>query len=100
MTELSKNKDLILRENLALQRTDLANQRTFLSFLRTALYFAIAGLSLENVLQIKQYEIIEIVSFSIACLILIFGIINYFLNKKRINRSIKHIGNYQEEYES
>jgi putative membrane protein len=37
------NKDLILRERLALQRTILANQSTFLSFLRTSLYFLIAG---------------------------------------------------------
>jgi putative membrane protein len=35
----SINKDLILRERLALQRTVLANQSTFLAFLRTAMYF-------------------------------------------------------------
>ena len=39
------NKDLILREKLAIERTVMANDRTFLSFVRTALYFAIAGIS-------------------------------------------------------
>jgi putative membrane protein len=34
-----KNKDLILREKLALQRTTLANQSTFLLLLRTSMYF-------------------------------------------------------------
>jgi putative membrane protein len=33
------NKDLILRERLALQRTILANQTTVLAFFRTAMYF-------------------------------------------------------------
>jgi putative membrane protein len=45
------NKDLILRERLAIQRTILANQSTFLAFLRTSMYFLIAGLSLKNVLK-------------------------------------------------
>ena len=52
------NKDLILRERLALQRTVLANQSTFLSFLRTAMYFLIAGLSLKNVLKIENSIVI------------------------------------------
>jgi putative membrane protein len=55
------NKDLILREKLALQRTVLANQSTFLAFLRTAMYFLIAGLSLKNVLKIENSIAIEIV---------------------------------------
>jgi hypothetical protein len=33
------NKDLILRERLALQRTILANQTTVLAFFVTAMYF-------------------------------------------------------------
>lgn len=52
------NKDLILRERLALQRTVLANQSTFLSFLRTAMYFLIAGLSLKNSLKIENSIVI------------------------------------------
>ncbi|WP_409035373.1 DUF202 domain-containing protein [Lacihabitans sp. CCS-44] len=58
--EQSRNKDLILRENLALQRTVLANQSTLLSFLRTSLYFTIAALSLHNLLKIKNSPYLEI----------------------------------------
>ena len=68
------NKDLILRERLALQRTVLANQSTFLSFLRTAMYFLIAGLSLKNVLKIENSIVIEIVLFSVSGIIFIIGI--------------------------
>lgn len=92
------NKDLILRERLALQRTVLANQSTFLSFLRTAMYFLIAGLSLKNVLKIENSIVIEIVLFSVSGIIFIIGIYNYFKHKKLILDDKKHIGDYQLEY--
>jgi len=40
------NKDLILREYLAIERTKMANQRTLLTYIRTGLYFLIAGSTL------------------------------------------------------
>jgi len=92
------NKDLILRERLAIQRTILANQSTFLSFLRTSMYFLIAGLSLKNVLKIENSITIEIVLFSFSGIILLIGILNYFKHKKSILENEKHIGDYQLEY--
>ncbi|MCA6422451.1 MAG: DUF202 domain-containing protein [Flavobacterium sp.] len=94
----SINKDLILRERLALQRTILANQSTFLAFLRTAMYFLIAGLSLKNVLKIENSIVIEIALFSVSGIIFIIGIFNYFKHKKSILENKKHIGDYQLEY--
>jgi putative membrane protein len=94
----SINKDLILRERLALQRTVLANQSTFLAFLRTSMYFLIAGLSLKNVLKIENSIVIEIALFSTSAIIFIIGIFNYFIHKKSILENKKHIGNYQLEY--
>jgi putative membrane protein len=92
------NKDLILRERLAIQRTILANQSTFLSFLRTSMYFLIAGLSLKNVLKIENSINIEIVLFSFSGIILLIGIVNYFKHKKSILENEKHIGDYQLDY--
>jgi putative membrane protein len=92
------NKDLILRERLAIQRTILANQSTFLSFLRTSMYFLIAGLSLKNVLKIENSITIEIVLFSFSGIILLIGILNYFKHKKSILENEKHIGDYQLDY--
>jgi putative membrane protein len=94
----SINKDLILRERLALQRTVLANQSTFLAFLRTSMYFLIAGLSLRNVLKIENSIVIEIALFSTSAIIFIIGIFNYFKHKKSILENKKHIGDYQLEY--
>lgn len=98
MIENPINKDLILRERLALQRTILANQTTFLAFLRTSLYFAIAGLSAKTLLNIDYSSIIEIIFFICSFLILLFGTINYFKHKKMISGNEKNIGDYKFEY--
>ncbi len=98
MIEKQINKDLILRERLALQRTILANQSTFLAFLRTSMYFFVAGLSLESLLKIENSFMIEwflfISSFAIFCI----GVFNYFKHKKMISDNEKHIGDYKLEY--
>ncbi|MDP3680423.1 MAG: DUF202 domain-containing protein [Flavobacterium sp.] len=92
------NKDLILRERLALQRTVLANQSTFLAFLRTAMYFLIARLSLRNLLKVENSFLIEMALFVISFVILLLGTLNYFKHKKSISENKKHIGDYQLEY--
>ena len=94
----SINKDLILREKLALQRTALANQTTLLAFLRTSMYFLVAGLSLKSLLKVQNSFEIEIVLFAISFIILSLGIINYFRHKKMIYENEKNIGSYKSDY--
>lgn len=98
MNPKTSNKDLILREKLALQRTVLANQSTFLAFLRTAMYFLLAGLSLQNLLKVANSFWIGFFLFLISFLILVVGILNYFKHKKSIKDNHKHIGEYLLEY--
>jgi putative membrane protein len=92
------NKDLILREKLALQRTVLANQSTLLAFLRTALYFSIAALSLHNLLKIENSLYLEITLYAISIFLFVAGIVNFFIHRKRIMKSEKNIGYYKDEY--
>jgi putative membrane protein len=92
------NKDLILREKLALQRTILANQSTFLAFLRTSMYFLIAGISINNLTNVKYDNIIELIFISVSILLLAVGIINYYRQKVKILDSEKHVGDYKDEY--
>jgi len=98
MLEKSINKDLILRERLALQRTILANQSTFLAFLRTSLYFFVAGLTLKSLFKIDNSYLIEYSFFISSFLIFFTGIFNYFKHKKMILENEKHIGDYKMEY--
>ncbi len=94
------NKDLILREKLALQRTVLANQTTLLAFFRTALYFLVAALSLRSLLKVENSFFIELSLFTASFAILIFGIFNFYKHKKRIQQSEKHIGDYKLEHQN
>lgn len=99
MTDHNKaNKDLILREKLALQRTALANQTTFLSFLRTSMYFLMAGLSLRNIFKVNDYTLLEVLFYLISLSVLLLGIYNYFRHKRMISSSAIHVGNYKGEY--
>lgn len=92
------NKDLILRENLALQRTSMANQVALLAFVRTALYFAVAGISMRSVFKIETITFLEVILYIISATLITLGIINYFKQKKLMNESERHVGNYKLEY--
>lgn len=98
MIEKSLNKDLVLREQLALQRTSLANQTTFLAFLRTSMYFFIAGLSLENLLKVDHSFLIEFFFFASSFVLFLIGVLNYFKHKKLIHENKKNVGDYKKEY--
>ena len=88
------NKDLILREKLAIERTKMANDRTFLSYLRTGLYFAIAGMTINELVDLPYGTTAEVVFWVLSVLVLIAGVTKYITARKKINESHKHIGNY------
>ena len=92
------NKDLILREKLALQPTIMANQSTFLAFLRTAMYFLVAGISINHLIDIKDGGIVEYSFMVIAAILLIIGIVNYLYHRRKIKESEQHIGDYKMAY--
>ena len=68
------NKDLILRERLAIERTQMANDTTLLAFMRTSLYFSIAGMSVNRLLNVSYGKPIELIFWAMAILILVVGI--------------------------
>jgi putative membrane protein len=98
VAENKVNKDLVLREKLALQRTVLANQSTFLSFLRTSMYFLMAGLTIQNLFTGRNYIFFEILLFIISGIVFVAGLINYFVHRKLIIKSEIHVGDYKSEY--
>jgi putative membrane protein len=93
------NKDLILREKLAIERTSMSNDTTFLAFIRTALYFSIAGMSVNRLLQLEYGLFIEIAFWVVAAFILGVGIMKYRRQKKSLRESEKHIGDYKLHWE-
>lgn len=94
-----RNKDLILREKLALERTKMANDRTLLSFIRTSLYFAVAGLTINQVVELEYGTIVENISWLLSVVIVVIGVVKYIHFSRLIRESRKHIGNYLLEEE-
>ena len=88
------NKDLILRENLAIERTDMAIDRTLLAFVRTSLYFALAGMTLNSLLTLSYGFYLEIVFWIIAFLIFFIGLYKFYYQKRKLRNNRRHIGNY------
>lgn len=93
------NKDLILRERLAIERTAMAIDRTLLSFIRTALYFVIAGMTVNSLLDLRNGWLAEILFWVLGMLILLTGIFKYYHQKRKLKENEKHIGDYKLEWE-
>ncbi len=92
-------KDLILREKLAIERTNMAIDRTFLAFIRTSLYFSIAGFTINSIVKINYGSLIKIIFLFISAIILVVGIIAFFLQKRKLHQSKIHIGDYKFDWE-
>lgn len=82
-------RELIIRDFLARQRTTLANNRTLLSFIRTSLYFLVSGTALFEVKELNHVRDLGYLAFGLSFVILLLGCVNYF----RIRQKLKK-GNY------
>lgn len=90
------NKDLVLREYLAIERTKLANETTLLAYIRTGLYFLVAGSTLGHLLMTRFWKIVGTPLIVIGLIIMLLGVIRYLRLRKSIEGSKKNIGNSSE----
>lgn len=84
--DFQNNKEIILRDYLALERTRLANERTLFSYIRTALYLILGGIAFMEMEDFKAIKWLAPVCFVLSIMILITGIIKYFVMKKRLKK--------------
>ncbi|WP_111317392.1 YidH family protein [Algoriphagus chordae] len=82
-------RELIIRDFLARQRTTLANNRTLLSFIRTSLYFLVSGTALFEVNQLDHVRDLGYLAFGLSLVFLIIGFVNYYRVRKKLKK-----GNY------
>ncbi|MEP0369314.1 MAG: DUF202 domain-containing protein [Cyclobacteriaceae bacterium] len=80
---------MILRDYLAIDRTKLANQRTLLSFIRTALYLVVSGVALTKVKALEQISWLGYVIIAASIIVLVIGVVNYFLFRNKIQKGYK-----------
>ena len=83
-----KSEDLILRDELALERTKLANERTFLAYARTAIMLGISG---GTVLKLFATSTAMIASgwllIAVGAAIMLYGAKRFF-SKSRVLDSV------------
>ncbi|MEP0713118.1 DUF202 domain-containing protein [Algoriphagus sp.] len=82
-------RELIIRDYLARQRTTLSNSRTLLSFIRTSLYFLVSGTALFEVKELDHVRELGYLAFGLSLIFLIVGIVNYLRIRNKLRK-----GNY------
>ena len=87
------NKDLVLREYLAIERTKLANERTLLTYIRTGLYFLVAGSTLGAVIDTTFWDLMGIPIIIVGVVITALGVVRFVRVARQIANSRKHVGN-------
>ncbi|MDY0092319.1 MAG: DUF202 domain-containing protein [Candidatus Vecturithrix sp.] len=85
------NRNLILRDELAIDRTLLANERTLLAYLRSGVALVIAGLTIMNLSQEVWFWLVGIACLPIGILAGLVGVIRY----RRMNNTIAHVRKQQ-----
>jgi len=89
---MDMNKDLVLREFLAIERTRMANDTTLLAYIRTGLYFLVAGSSLGELIHSSFWKIAGTPLIVIGLVIVLLGGVRYLRLRKAIEASKKNIG--------
>jgi putative membrane protein len=81
------NCELILRDELAIDRTILANERTLLAYLRSGVSLLIAGVSMMHFSQEGWFQAVGVACIPVGVITGIFGLFRY----RTINRSISAV---------
>jgi putative membrane protein len=92
------NKDLVLREFLAIERTKMANETTLLAYIRTGLYFLVAGSTLGHIVGTTFWKVAGGPLIAIGVGVVMAGIIRFKKVNKAIEISKQNIGNSSETF--
>ncbi|MBN1879701.1 DUF202 domain-containing protein [bacterium] len=80
--------ELILRDQLAIDRTILANERTFLAYCRTSLALVVTGGGFIKFFNSVVYEVTGYTLIGFAIIVFVYGIIR----STKVSRRIKQAG--------
>lgn len=78
--------DLILRDRLALDRTELANERTLLAYARTALALLAGGVTLLHFVDAAWAVALGSVSLPLAAVVGAYGTARFLRVRRRLRR--------------
>ncbi len=81
------NDKLILRDELAIDRTLLSNERTLLAYLRSGVALVIAGVTITHFSQETWFRVIGILCIPFGIVVSLIGIARY----RKMDRSIRRL---------
>lgn len=84
--DFKPDKEIILRDYLAIERTRLANERTLLSYIRSSLYLLLAGIAFFQLEIFPNFKYLAFVSLFFSILFFVIGIYRFTLLKKSLKR--------------
>jgi putative membrane protein len=84
--ERFSQEEIILRDQLAMDRTILANERTLLAYIRTALAFLIVGGSFLKFFESRLMDVAGVGFIVCALLLFLFGAKRFHTVRKRLSR--------------
>ncbi len=84
-----KNNELILRDQLAIDRTRLANERTFLAYFRTFIVILSSGVAILKLEILEDIKNLGYFFLIISPLILLIGLFRFFYVRKHIQKLYK-----------
>lgn len=76
--------EMILRDELATERTVLANERTLFAYLRTSINIIAAGISFIELFEVVYINILGYILLPLGVYIGVFGVKKYLNIRKRL----------------
>lgn len=84
--EEMNTENLILRDHLAIDRTEMSNENTLLAYIRTSLTILIAGASLLKFFDIFALTVIGWMFIGVGIGVMIFGIYRFKTTEDDMNK--------------
>ncbi len=84
--DFKTDKEVILRDYLAIERTRLANERTLLSYIRSSLYLLLGSIAIFQLKDFPNFKYLAILSFVFSVLFFVIGVCRFALLKKSLKR--------------
>lgn len=82
-------KEMILRDYLAVERTQLANERTLFAYIRTTLYLLTAGIGIFEIRSMWHLKWLAWICLLLSVIILPVGIVRFIRMKKHLAAYIR-----------
>lgn len=84
--DFKTDKEVILRDYLAIERTRLANERTLLSYIRSSLYLLLASIAIFQLKDFPNFIYLAILSFVFSVLFFVIGVFRFIFLKKSLKK--------------